>query len=131
MKKMGKINKDSKSYSIAKGFIIALLISLICIFLYAVILVNTTIQEKTIKPVIITITGISILIGSSISSLKIKKKGIVNGMCVAVLYLGSFYILSSIALCGFYLNLSSIITILVGIAFGGIGGIIGVNIKRN
>lgn len=131
MKKMGKINKDSKSYSIAKGFIIALLISLICIFLYAVILVNTTIQEKTIKPVIITITGISILIGSSISSLKIKKKGIVNGMCVAVLYLESFYILSSIALCGFYLNLSSIITILVGIAFGGIGGIIGVNIKRN
>ena len=98
--------------------------------MYAVILVNTTISENTIKPVIITITGVSILIGSSISSLKIKKKGIVNGMCVAILYLGSFYILSSIVLCGFYLNLYSIINILAGITLGGIGGIIGVNLRR-
>lgn len=130
MKKVGRINKDSKSYAIIKGFIFALIIGLICVFMYAVILVNTTISENTIKPVIITITGVSILIGSSISSLKIKKKGIVNGMCVAILYLGSFYILSSIVLCGFYLNLYSIINILAGITLGGIGGIIGVNLRR-
>lgn len=130
MKKMGKINKDSKSYSIAKGFIIALAISLICIFIFAVILVNTSIQENTIKPVIMTITGVSILIGSSISSIKINKRGIVNGMCVAGLYLGSFYILSSIALCGFKINMYSVITFMVGIILGAIGGIIGVNLRK-
>ena len=124
-----KMNKNSNLLLISKGFIISLIISVICIFIYAAILSNTNIQENTINPVIITITGISILIGSSISSLKIKKNGIINGISVALVYLVSLFILSSIAFCGFYMNLSSFIIFLVGIILGGIGGIIGVNIK--
>ncbi len=125
-----KINKEKNIYSIMKGFLISLLLSMICIFVYALILVNTNVQENTINPVIITITGISILIGSSISSLKIKKNGIINGMCVGGVYLISLYILSSIALCGFYFNISSIIVILIGMLLGAIGGIIGVNLHK-
>ena len=125
-----KINKEKNIYSIMKGFLISLLLSMICIFVYALILVNTNVQENTINPVIITITGISILIGSSISSLKIKKNGIINGMCVGGVYLIRLYILSSIALCGFYFNISSIIVILIGMLLGAIGGIIGVNLHK-
>lgn len=130
MNNIGKINKNGSFYSIAKGYLIALLLSIICILIYAAVLVNTSIQENTISTVIIIISGISILVGSSISSLKIKKKGIINGICVGGLYFISLYILSSIALCGFYFNISSIIMILVGMILGGIGGIIGVNIGK-
>ena len=78
MNNIAKINKNNNIYTIGKGFIISLILTLISIFIYAIILVNTTVSEKTIKPVVITITGISILVGSSISSLKIKKNGILK-----------------------------------------------------
>ena len=130
MNNINKIEKNNTFNLILKGYIYALIISLISLFIYAVILVNTGVQENTIKPVVITITGISILIGSSISSLKIKKNGIVNGLCVGGIYIGSLYILSSIAITGFSLGLSSIIMIGIGIIVGGIGGIIGVNIGK-
>jgi len=131
MNNVVKINKDKNIYSIFKGFLVSLFLSLLFIFLYAVILVNTNIQENTIKPVIMTITGVSVLVGSSISSLKIKKNGIINGICVGGIYLISLYVLSSIALCGFYFNLSSIIMILIGMVLGAVGGIIGVNFHKN
>ena len=65
------IEKNRYMY-ILKGYLFALLISIIILFVYALLLVNTTIQENTIKPTIIVITGISTLIGSFISSNKIK-----------------------------------------------------------
>ena len=123
-----KTDKKNSINLIIKGYLLALLVSLVCLFIYAVILVNTNIQESTIKPVVITITAISILIGSSISSLKINKNGIINGLFVGGMYLLSLYILSSIAFTGFALNVNAIIMICVGILVGGIGGIIGVNI---
>ena len=115
---------------ILKGYFIALVISLVSLFIYATILVNTNIQENTIKPVVITITAISILIGSSISSLKIKKNGIVNGLCVGGIYLLSLYVLSSIAITGFCVNVGAIVMIGVGVLVGGIGGVIGVNLSH-
>lgn len=130
MNNVSKINKDNNVILIAKGFFISIIISVICIFIYSIILINTSVQENTIKPVIMTITGISILIGSSISSLKIKKNGILNGVSVGVMYVISLYILSSIAFCGFGVNGSCIAIFVLGIILGGIGGIIGVNVKH-
>lgn len=116
--------------NILKGYAVSIVISLIVLFIYALILTNTSIQENTIKPTIIVITGVSTLIGSSISSMKIKKQGLVNGACVGGIYVLSLYILSSIVISGFSLNLSSIIMLIVGILLGCIGGIFGVNIGK-
>lgn len=131
MNNIGKINKNSGFIIIIKGCVISLILSIVFMFLYAIILTNTDIQENTIKPVIITITGISLLIGTSICCLKTNKKGILNGVLVGGIYFIMLYVLSSIILCGFSLNLESIIMILVGMFLGGIGGIIGVNIGTN
>lgn len=130
MNNISKIDKNNTFVLIVKGYISAILISVISLCIFAMILVNTNVQESTIKPVIIVITSISILIGSSLSSLKIKRNGIINGICVGIIYLASLYILSSIIFCGFSLNISSLITIAVGIAIGGIGGVIGVNVGK-
>lgn len=126
----GIIKKDKSFYIILKGFLISLLVSIVFIWIYALILVKTNIKENTITPVIIIISGISILIGSSISCVNINKKGIIKGACIGGLYFINLYILSSIALCGFSFNIKSLIMIAVGIILGGIGGIIGVNIKN-
>lgn len=130
-KKIEDISKEKNSLKIIKGSVIAIILSVILLTIYALLLSYTTISENTMVPVIITITGISILIGSSISSMHIKKQGMVNGALVGLIYMLTLYILSSIFLSSFEINLKSVIMIGVGILAGMIGGVIGVNMKWN
>lgn len=125
---INKINLNNNIVKVIKGSIIAFLISIMLLFIFASLLVYTNIQENTIKPVVIIISIISILVGSSLSSIKIKRKGIVNGALVGTIYIMVIYILSSICFVGFELNLESIIMIISSIISGMIGGGIGVNI---
>ena len=125
---INKINLNNNIVKVLKGSIIAFLISIMLLFIFASLLVYTNIQENTIKPVVIIISIISILVGSSLSSIKIKRKGIVNGALVGTIYIMVIYILSSICFVGFELNLESIIMIISSIISGMIGGVIGVNI---
>lgn len=124
---MNKVNLNNNIMKVIKGSVISFLISVILLFIFASLLVYTSLQETTIKPVVIIISIVSILIGSSLSSIKIKKNGIINGALVGLIYILTLYILSSIALIGFNLNLYSIIMIIGAIISGMVGGIIGVN----
>ena len=130
MNNVNSLDKTKTIKPILKGYMYSVLITCVFLFIYATILVNTDIGENTITPVVIIITAISILIGSSISCLKIKKNGIVNGLCIGAFYFITLYILSSITVTGFGINLKAIIMILTGTALGGIGGIIGVNVGK-
>ena len=129
IKKVEDVTKDKNIFKIIKGSIISIIITLIALTIYAAVLSYTTVSESTMVPVVIIITGISILIGSSISSISIKKKGIIHGGLVGLIYIIFLYILSSIVFAGFSLNMNSIIMIIVSILTGMIGGIIGVNLK--
>ena len=128
-KKIEDISKEKNIIKILKGVMISIVISILLLTIYAVILTYTSISETTIKPVVIIITGISLLIGSFISSMKLKKQGMINGGIVGLIYILSIYIISSIWLSNFSLDLESIIMIIVSIITGMIGGIIGINIK--
>ena len=75
------------------------------------------------------ITSISILIGSSLGNIKIKKNGLINGGMIGGIYILIIYLISSILNWRFSLNVQSIIMIVVAIVFGILGGIIGVNKK--
>ncbi len=124
---INKVNINNNIMKVIKGSVISFIISVILLFIFASLLVYTEIQETTIKPVVIIISIVSILIGSSLSSIKIKKNGIINGALVGLIYILTLYILSSIAFIGFNLNLYSIIMIIGAIISGMVGGIIGVN----
>lgn len=121
-----KINKNI--FNVIKGSIIAIIISLILLTIYGAILSFTNVSETTMVPVVITISGISILIGSSLSSIKIKRQGLLNGALVGIIYMLVIYVISSICISSFSLNLQSIIMMLVSGITGMIGGIIGVNV---
>lgn len=123
-------NVNNMFKSIIKGFIISIIASIVSIWIYAIILVKTNIQENTITTVIIGISGVSVLVGSTISCLKIKKNGILNGVCIGLLYFLSLYLLSSIALCGFGFSITALIILMVVVFLGGLGGVVGVNLKR-
>lgn len=114
---------------IAKGGLISIVITIIALMIFAVMLSSTSISETTIPTVIIIITAVSILIGSSLSMTKIKKNGIVNGALIGLIYIIFIYLLSSIVEKDFSMNLYSIVMIIGSIFAGAVGGIIGINKK--
>lgn len=59
----------------------------------------------------------------------IKKNGILNGGIIGLTYMLLIYLTSSILNSGFMLNIYSIFMIIIGIAAGMVGGIVGVNLK--
>lgn len=115
--------------NIAKGIGISLFITFILLFIFSALLTYTDIGENTINPVIMVVTGISILIGSSIGNKNIKKNGIVNGAIIGGIYILILYCISSILNWKFALSLQSVIMIAIGVIFGMLGGIVGVNKK--
>ena len=60
---------DKTIINIAKGVVISLGVTFILLLIFAAILTYTNVSETIINPVIIVITAISILIGSSIGNL--------------------------------------------------------------
>lgn len=122
--------KSNTFFNILQGIVISLIFTLICLFIFSCLLVYTDISESLIQPVVIVVTGVSILIGSSIGNRKANKNGILNGALVGIMYILILYIISSIINDGnFALGTQSFIMIAVGLVTGIIGGIIGVNIK--
>ena len=115
--------------NIFKGIGISMTFTFVCLLIFSILLTYTNISENTITPVILVVTGISILIGSSIGNTKIKKNGILNGAFIGGGYILILYLISSTLNVRFNLNLQSIIMIAVGVVFGILGGIIGVNKK--
>lgn len=114
---------------IIRGVGISFIITVILLIVFSLILTYTNVNENTINPVIMIITAISILIGSSLSNTKIKKNGLVNGGIIGGIYVLILYIVSSLLNWKFGLNFQSILMIVIGIVFGILGGIIGVNKK--
>ena len=106
---MESYNDDKQEIlkALGKGLLISFIMTILILLIFSIILTFTNISEKTIVPVIIISTAISILIGSSISNI--------------------LYLLSSILNARFNLNIQSIIMISAGVVFGILGGIIGVN----
>ena len=132
MVKMKEINSEDTKINfirVIKGSTFAVVLTLILLLIYSAFLTYTKLNESTMPVFIIGITAISILIGSLISSVNIKKNGIINGALVGLIYIVVIYLLSSIATKSFSLNMYSIIMIVISIVAGAIGGIIGVNKK--
>ncbi len=113
--------------SVIKGLMISLIVTLLFILGISFLLVSTSISESIIIPSIWVITALSLLIGTIIA---IKKSGMLYGGIVGMIYISLLYTLSSIVNGNFSLTSDSIILIFVSIISGGLGGIIGVNLKR-
>lgn len=129
MESIDKSEFSKNTIRVVRGSVIAVFISLILLFIFAMLLTYTNISENTINPVIIVITGISILIGSGISTLKIRKNGLLNGGLVGLIYVLTIYLISGVTGSGFGVNIYTIIMMFTCIISGMIGGIIVVNLK--
>ena len=126
---MESFEKNNIFIKILKGVGFSFAFTLICLTIFSALLTYTNLSENLMQPVIISVTGISILAGSFFATRKVGKNGIIKGIAVGLIYILLIYLISSIFNNGnFTLDLGSVIMILTGIICGAIGGIMGVNI---
>lgn len=126
---METFEKNNIFLKILKGVGISFIFTLISLTIFSILLTYTNLSENLIQPVVIAVTGISILAGSFFATRKMSKNGILKGVAVGLIYISLIYFLSSISNGrNFALNIGSAIMILIGILCGAIGGIIGINI---
>ena len=126
---MEGFEKNNGFLKIIKGVGISFAFTLISLTIFSALLTYTSLSESLIQPVVISVTGISILAGSFFATRKVGKNGIIKGIGVGLIYIFLIYLISSIVNGGnFALTMGSVIMILIGILCGAIGGIIGVNI---
>lgn len=101
MKKVEKQEVESSNMGIVvKGTFIAWLVTLILLFIYSCVLSFTNLSDSTIPIVTIILTAISILIGSSLATHKIKNNGLLNGALVGrnifIYYIFNFKFLTEV-----------------------------------
>ena len=113
--------KGNSIKNILKGVGIAIIITIISLIILAAILTYTSVPESVINPVTIVVISISILIGATITSRKIKKNSILNGTLVGLIYMLFIYTVSSILNWKFGLNIQAIILIAISTFFGILG----------
>ena len=126
---MQKRINNSFFITILKGVAISFICTIIALTVFSFLLVYTNINENLIQPVVIGVTGISILLGSFIANRKLHKNGIINGCIISFVYIIIIYLISSMANnMNFSLNIGSAIMILLGLICVAVGGILGINI---
>ena len=122
-------NNSNGIVIILKGSLISIIATIVLLMIFAAVLTYSNINESSMPTVIIVVTALCILVGSQITTSKIKRNGIVNGALVGAIYILALYLISSIISKDFSLNIYSIIMMATSVIIGGIGGIIGVNKK--
>lgn len=113
-----------------KYLVISYLIALVLLCLTGVIFAYTNINDSLINTFVFVIVVITNLIGSTLISRSIKKRGLIVGLIFGFIYFLVIYLLSVLLYTGFFLN--SAVGMYLGLALisGVIGGVIGVNLGR-
>lgn len=115
-----------------KNYLLCLLItfciSAILLSVASLIFAYTSINDKYLQMFVFGIVTISILIGSTVLSKKIKEKGLLIGGIFGITYLLIIFFISAIAYSNFSITNTLFMYAGISILSGIVGGIIGVNI---
>lgn len=104
-------------------------IALILLCLTGVLFAYTKINDNLINIFVFVIVVISILIGSTLLTHKIKRRGLLLGVIFGLIYFSILYFLSVILYTGFFINKEVGIYFIISVLSGAFGGIIGVNLR--
>lgn len=114
--------------AVLKSSIVAVVITLICFTIFAVIIKVVDMQETIIPPVVQVVRTLSIAFGGMLAARASKKMGWLKGGITGIVYILWAFIISSLFGGTEFMGSLIFSDILLGVVAGAVGGIIGVNI---
>ncbi len=112
-----------------KGVIVACIVALLLFAILALLITYTNISESIIPAGILAILSISGLISGVYVGANLKTKGWLNGILIGFIFIGFIFLIGCILNKEILFELSFLYKLIIGIVAGGIGGMIGVNLK--
>ena len=122
-------SKRTETVRMITGLIVSLITSLTLILGFAFVIKSFELSDSVITPVNIGIKIISIGAGVLIAT-KSGKKGLTKGILLGILYVVCSFVIYSILLKAFKLDIKFLLDLILGIVSGAILGIICVNIRK-
>lgn len=121
-------NSRSDFYYIGEGLLRGFILTLVLLLAFSLVVTFATISEGITSGFILVSTMISIIYSAIYATKKICKRGWINGIIVAVLYMLILYIVSMVAGRDAALSLKDLWRVLLAVATGALSGMLGINL---
>lgn len=128
-KKETKKSSGNTAFCLAKGMAIAFAITCIIFIGFGILLTYTSLSEESLPLVSLVCTALSAAAAGYDWAACKQKKGLIWGAAAGLVYAVLLYLIIGFAGDSFTLELSGLMTLVVAVAAGAIGGILGVNRK--
>ena len=128
-KKKKERKQGNRGLCLARGMAVAFAITCIIFIGFGILLTYTDLSEESLPLVSLVCTALSVAAAGYDWAACMQKKGILWGMAAGAVYTVLLYLITSLAADSFRLELSGIMTLVVALAGGAVGGILGVNRK--
>ena len=118
-----------KSLCLLRGMAAAFAITCIIFIGFGILLTYTELSEESLPLVSLVCTALSAMVAGYDWAQCMQKKGLFWGLAAGTVYTAVLYLVTGLARDSFSLQLSSLMTLIVALAGGTVGGILGVNRK--
>ena len=112
------------------GVMVGYAISSIIFLAYAMLITYTQMSERNLPMVIAVTTLLSVMIAGFDAAKGATSRGWLWGMAAGFIYVVSLVIIMMVLVPGFLVDGRTITVLVLSVAGGGLGGILGINIRR-
>lgn len=124
------INNNANILALGKGILVAYLITVPIFAVFAYFISIMDFPQKYIASGVIITTILSLVVAGWTASRNLGCKGWLNGGIIGFIYMIILFILSSITYENYSIDSQVITMFAIGIITGSIGGILGINLKK-
>ncbi|MCL2526922.1 MAG: TIGR04086 family membrane protein [Defluviitaleaceae bacterium] len=126
------VTEENKSQirQLVIGVMIGYAITTIIFLSYAMLITYTQMSERNLPMVIAVTTLLSVMIAGFDAAKGAAQRGWLWGMAAGFIYVAILGIIMMVFLPGFFVDGRTITVLVLSIAGGGLGGILGINIRR-
>jgi len=115
---------------LAKGVLAAFAITIIAFLAYAMLVTYTNMSERNLPTVVAITTLLSVMVAGFDAAKGANQRGWLWGMAAGFAYILVLVIIMTVMLPAFAVDGRTFTTIAIGIAGGGLGGMLGINLRK-
>ncbi len=129
-KKLVTDEKDNRITKLIMGVLVGYAITCIIFLGYSMLITYTSLTEDKIPLVVAATSLISVIVAGFDAAKGAENKGWFWGIMAGLIYAIILVMIMSLVLKGFYFDTRTATIIVLSIAGGGLGGVVGINFKK-
>jgi putative membrane protein (TIGR04086 family) len=132
MLRTGYVTEDKKSQikMLITGILVGYAITCIVFLGYSLLITYTNMSEKNLPVVVAVTTLLSVMVAGFDAARGAMHRGWLWGMGAGLVYVFILLVIMMVALRGFVVDSRTVTIIVLSIAGGGLGGVLGINIRK-